>query len=103
VTGRNRISTDALAAQTRGFARAMPPAHESLPGAMPAIVGAECFFVAKIRMNARHASAKTNPHYFLIDGRIMRERPNGRLRTRMLTNFSVAAYRLLRMEIKANC
>jgi hypothetical protein len=43
----------------------MPPAHESLLGAMPAIVGAECFFVAKIRMNARHASAKTNPHYFL--------------------------------------
>ena len=33
----------------------------------------------------------------------MRERPNGRLRTRMLTNFSVAAYRLLLMEIKANC
>jgi len=55
VTGRNRISTDALAAQTRGFARAMPRAHESLPGAMPAIVGAEGFFVAKIRMNAGHA------------------------------------------------
>jgi hypothetical protein len=58
VTGRNRISTDALAAQTRGFARAMPPAHESLPGAMPAIVG---FFVAKIRVNARHAYQRKQP------------------------------------------
>jgi hypothetical protein len=55
VIGRNRISTDALAAQIRGFARAMPPTHESLPGAMPAIVGAEGFFVAEIRMNAGHA------------------------------------------------
>ena len=79
----------------------MPRAHESLPGAMPAIVGAEGFFVAKIRMNAGHAYQRKQT--LIIDGRIVRERPNGRLRTPMLTNFSVAAYRLLRMEIKANC